>query len=475
MSGPWRVVYADVDHTILDSCLFDPAGSVRRARPDAFDRGLPGLLDALAPKFGAEGVVLLAPAAAARCGLSTRDHTADEELVRVECERAGWSCNKVSDWSTFYAEGRPKLHVANLAMVSRDPKEFPFWGESVLDTVATLRLWHDLTGSAYRLTPGASGLAILSTLDKARAARKNAKPPATLRAKAYADPDDGLEEPYWMWRGPKPEQLQPWAFGFDAIRSYIAAAMVTEVSPWPLKPTGRIPFDRRRAGWWLCELPAWNEPRVPDPAGYNLDERGQQRMVRPLTTPTVTLLEELTAEGVYGGVRILDSCTGPARDFPLRPWAERMRDAYQLIDPTSGKDRRPYPKVFDDADVDRVRAALKVCGHKTLGALASPDSWAYMPHAWYSVVATARANQWRRMWRAGKTENRWPLWIEVDLVVYGADEDDPMAAAPRAFRCRNNREHPEACSCGIDPTGVQLGCTKVKLRRRVKTRERTAA
>jgi len=454
-----RVIYVDDQVTVLDGCV-QTLDAVKPTPANAFAGGLAGLLDRIAPRFGGEGVVALGAGAVTALGLPARpiegprgrddhgvqlvdEHTAS--AVVAELARGGWSCNRVSDWSTVYGGGRPKLHVLNTRLV--DSATFPLWSTQPLDLVARLRLWHELTGYAWRLSPAASGLAVMTGLDRARVDRVVARQrPAsqedkarrrvetTWKAAGLDAPDGAYEDDfrrrYWA-RTPPAEELQPFAHCFDGIRAYMAAALLCEVSPWPLKHTGRIRFNRRLAGWWLVELAPWNDPRMPDPAGYVdlVDGSDRRRLVRWITTPTLILLEELTAEGVYGGVRIIDSYTGPARDYPLREYAQRMDDAYQFSVRVDGKRRAvDYPLVGAD-DVAAIESAVKMVGHKTYGALDSATNWAYRPHWWYSILALSRANLWRKLWAVGKNTGQWPLWVEVDAVWYGSTCEDPQEAA----------------------------------------------
>lgn len=480
-------VYVDVDVTVLDGIVHDVPRSLRSTPVDAFAAGLGGLLTRLAPRYGnrPEGVLLLGAAAAKMLDMPG-DPDGDRAAALIEeLARAGWSCTRVSDWTTVYGADRPKIHVANLGIITGQrymyggkSAEFPLYAADPMDLVARLKMWHELTGYAWRLTPAAAGLAVMSGLDKERVKRGtrggSRAVPTTWKPKEREPgpaEDDYDEHPYRResWSR-KPAASAGYVHAYDGIRAYMGAAMLTEVSPWALTHTGRQAFDKRRAGWWRVELAPWDVTEMPDPAGYVplTHKDDPKRYIRTITTPTLTLLEELAAEGVYGGARVLDSWTGPARDYPLRPYASRMSDAYHLVRDVNrtGTLRKIDWEMLNSTDVEAVRSAVKMVGHKTFGALDDLGSWAHRPHMWYSILATWRANLWRRCWKVGKRTGQWPLWIETDAVWYGSECDDPWETA---------RGLQFATPTGpwgflLDGDGLQLGRFQPKHSKRLKAR-----
>jgi len=222
--------------------------------------------------------------------------------------------------------------------------------------------------------------------------------------------------------------------------------MLTEVASEELTHTGKgTPWTPRTAGWWLVELSPWNEPRMPHPAGY-VDGPARQ-IVRPLTAPTMALLHQLTERGIYGGVRVLDSWTAPAKDGVLRPWATTMRDAYARA------------AAVDTPAGHMVTRAIKMAGRETLGLLNHETNWAYRPDWWFSVVAMSRANGWRSAYEIGETTDRWPLKFDTDMMYFDSDERDPAKAAPvwagAGGRIRGIQ---------LDPAGIRLGYYRAKKR-----------
>lgn len=435
------------------------------APDDWWAEGIGAFLTRVSTRFDGEGVVLLCHPGARLLGLPAEgtlpvggiDHPAVQDA-----QRAGWNVggNRISDWTTFYASGRPsiRLGLVNMMDLATDrqgrPHRSPLFGPKPEEMVRACALWQRLTGSAWVGTPGMAGMQVMSDLAPRRDAGGKAPTWKPTTTRGPVGPDGAFEDDYRVEQFRRPAAPYSYLHGYDANRMYIAAAMLLEACPWTLKHTGRTVWSPRLAGWWQVELSPWAEKRLPNPAGYAPDE--ERQMVRWVTGPTMHLLHDLTEEGVYGGVRILDSWTGPARKGALRPWAERMRDAYQLFD--QGTSRMVPLDNFSPEDVERVRFAIKCAGRETLGLLDRASNWAYRPDWWYAVVALARANLFRKMWKASQATTgmpaRWPCRIDVDNVYYPSDEPDATKAAPGAF--------------SIDDTGLVLGSFKAKNSLRVK-------
>jgi hypothetical protein len=67
------------------------------------------------------------------------------------------------------------------------------------------------------------------------------------------------------WRRDDPARFR---HGYDRRRSGLAAMGVVQVARYALRHTRKRTFDPKLAGWWLVEIPPWNIPWMPNPAGY---------------------------------------------------------------------------------------------------------------------------------------------------------------------------------------------------------------
>jgi hypothetical protein len=425
MTATYSAVQLSVDSLMTDHLRVYPVP------PGTLDAGVGVVLAKLGERFANEGVVLLDESAARAMRLPTTSadiEAADGEHPELrEARGAGWSVKKLGDWTTFRREGLmlrvgilPALKSKSFAL--QDPADD-------MSTLTSCALWQKVTGSAYHGNVGMAGTAILTRVTSV--GKKHLQP--TWKPKIELVP--GFEDDFQTDHFRAPASGMAFAHALDANRSYISSFANAVMAPWQLKQGGRT-FDKRKGGWWLCELSPWQDARMPDPAGY-----APTKGPRWITTPTVALLMELAEEGVYGGVTILDSRIGDGSEL-LRPFCHVLRDAYAAVD----------GQALDQSDADRVRTAIKNAGRQTLGLLASETNFIYRPDWWHAGIAMDRSNRWRKMWKTGKTQNRWPLWIDVDNVWYASDEEDPIKAAPEGWE--------------IDNTGMKLGHYKTKATRK---------
>jgi hypothetical protein len=431
---PARAILITPEYTVVD----DHPG--RTTPSDAFDAGLPALLARVAARFDREGVVLVDQAAAGLLGLPTvgplPEDGMDAHQAAADARAAGWEVERISDWSRFKRKGHASINLGIIPLIKR--AECPLLGESDWASVPAFTMWHQLTGRAWRGNGAMAGHAVL--MDRMRTSGK-AKITLKLKKPQEPDPQKAQETPYTpgQWAGERPKR---YALGFDLNRAYIGAANVVEVAPWPLKRTGKREFSPLDPGWWQVELQGtWNDPRMPDPAGYRRDNP----RVRWITTPRAALLAQLAEQGLHGGFLVLDSYTMRTDRFERRPqlrlfkpWAEVMGNTFaEAARLAAGDD-----VIAEDAAA--VLEAVKLVGHKTPGAWASPTNFIYRRDWWHSVIAMNGANLWRRMWKIGSTKKVWPWYVDTDCVWYGSDHDDHARFA-------------EEIGLPYDPTGIKLG------------------
>lgn len=287
-----------------------------------------------------------------------------------------------------------------------DPDRFPLSTLSDTALSAALARWERVMGTPWWGTPGTAGMnALEAGLKAVRTWRAEWKPVHPI--------DDGAEAAYrpaqWDRR---PDTKSPFLHGYDVTRMYSTAAGVTEVPPGALR-RGPAEFDKALSGWWLVDVAPWCWDELPDPAGY------ARRSHRPgtarwLTTPTVRLLADLHDQGAHGGFTVERSWVGKGRPI-FREWNQGL----ELLWREGGAE---------------MRTAAKAAGRETIGLLNSETHSTYRPDWHYAVIAQARANLWRKVWKIYGQDQRVPLTIDTDCVWYGSESPDPTVMPPSAFR-----------------------------------------
>lgn len=386
MSQTYRAVAMTRDEVVLDGERVYPFGAL-----GALDC-INGLLTRLAGGFPKEGGVLL---------------ISDDVMASLGLPGSGFR----EGWAKFRLPGQPVVNVGLADQLPRCPLVYP---KDPRRSTNSLAAWHLLTGHPWFGTPGLAASDVLEDNLKA------VKPKAAVRRLTKGGPGDSAHEAALSKIMPLPN---PGIYHhvYDCNRQYLAAVGAVEVCPWALRHTGDRDFDKRLAGWWLIEVPAWNMPMLPDPAGYEswpMPGRPPHSRQRWLTTPTVALLAELAEQGLSAGVEVLDSWTGTSRRL-FRPWAEKMEGAYQ--------------RAVNVGLADIATAIKQAAGREVMGLWNAESYHTYRPDWHYSVIAQARCNLWRKLHAVFNNTGRYPLGVETDAVVYGAMEADPIEACPAEF------------------------------------------
>lgn len=412
--------------TIIDDAWVYTDWEPPRMRPgDAMAAGLGALLRRVAARTGGrEGVVILDRLAALDVGIPAGGNWSEGIGVNVwaQLQAAGWKCGDLKPWTTLTADGLPTMHLGiapwfgdfPIGVPPSGPNGWEQVGEGRYDWRATadaLGLWSELTGSAYLWSPGVAALRVLQ--DMTRAGRL--KP--TWKTDNPIGP--GAAEERWSpWIGPAWSNTHTgpmgpdWSAGhagqvwvFDKRRAGLAAAASTEVCIGRLRHSGRSTFDRRLAGWWLIEVPAWNDPRLPHPCGPGVDP------IRWVTTPTLALLDDLAQAGRMGIARVVDSWTGPGRRL-FRYWAQRMEQAYQ------------FASVLESPIGEAVADAVKRgAAREAHGMMASGRGSVQRDDWHHAITATKRANIFRVIdAQLFNNADAVPLMVDDDAITY----DDPL-------------------------------------------------
>jgi hypothetical protein len=208
----------------------------------------------------------------------------------------------------------------------------------------------------------------------------------------------------------------------DASAMHVGAAQAVDLGIGPSRHIeGPTDFDPSAPGLWKVESLAWEEdPRLPNllsPGVQRTAAGGRGPATRWFTTPT---LKELANMGYE--IRPVEAHVWAERTRYLNPWANRIRDARARVLPAA---------LEGDPDATAVLDAIKATYTRTLGYHASEKAGRYYyPYWWLAVVATARANLFRKLKKVADTEGRFPLTIATDWVMYATDAAQPDPAVP---------------------------------------------
>jgi hypothetical protein len=392
-----RTVLITPEYTLLSG-----TPEPRRTPLDTYEAGPEALARRVAPLFGSgEGVVLV-----------------DREGAR--------RLNLADSWLTV--DGDPRVYLG-VVDEQDNPLVRDLWHQ---DTVQSFAMFHDLMGVAYHRSPGVAGLSLLQHLYP-----KGKTKPIVWQSDG---PADAYELQYYPedFRRADPAR---YVHGYDRRRSGLAAMGNLQVARYALRHTRKRTFDQRLAGWWRVEVPAWNDPTMPNPAGYCEHDAGGPNHVciRWLTTPTIVLLNELATQGVSEGVRFMHDSWVADQSRLFEQWANVIEHAHSQAEKAmSGRDSAGLP-LAHAMDAERVRDAVKAVYRETPGMFAAASSWVRRPDWFAAKVALERCNAWRAVWRSTRAALRpqYPCMVDGDKWWFPSDVEDGVAAAPAGISIGN--------------------------------------
>lgn len=357
-----------------------------------------------------EGVIILDAPVHERMGFPVKmpAKMTGLDVPIVAARTAGWGVGKApSPWMTFYAPGKPSVHIGLWGWLS--PTNHALWADEPAVMTYRMRRYHELTRAAFHGTPGLAGISAVRD-------RWRGKQPKWVADSTEIEPANQDTEARYLWKSPRPSDL-PYAHRYDANVQYLAAAGVTEVALDELRHTGKREFCGKSAGYWKITVPVWNEDRLPNPVN---GVPGQEKWV---TSPTMGLLAQLAEDGLTVMPDVLDSwtCDRTARVF--RPFQERMRDA--LADVAA----EPFA-----ADQDALTKALKLTYKEMIGLLYRPGGRIFRRDWNHAFQGMARSNQFRAIRKIALATGRYPDGIKLDAVTWGSDTADHEAASPVPLR-----------------------------------------
>lgn len=406
------------DAAVCDDVISPPPS----VRPD----GIGALLDVVSERLEPGGLLVLAGAWADYLEPTRGLLVPPDDTVTVTSGR--WSA-RVADpngdpWVRWTVDAGPQrgrsVWTADMDAMKPHGRSTPLIDDQPILTAMYLHRWQATTGTPWAGTPGMVGNSMFRD-----GWTRGAAPRWTLDRAAPVPWDEvmGGERAYspLQWHTDYSGTIR----GYDLNRAYFSALLNLEAAGDQLQYAGsELQFTPERGGVWRVDVEPWTDERLPDPAGYGevLDDG-----TRWLTTPTLALLQQLADDGAHMGFRVIESWTAPKRRL-CREWCAALR-----------------PLLDDDAGF--LTAAAKRVYQETWGMWARPSGRVYRPDWHLSVLSLARANLWRKMHRAGRDDDRWPVRIETDAVFYPAADDQTWEqAAPASFR--------------LDPEGRKLGAFK---------------
>ncbi|MFE2936802.1 toprim domain-containing protein [Streptomyces sp. NPDC059278] len=369
-----------------------------------------------------DGQVWIMPDVAARLGLPAEPPAEDSKTARehraLEAARtAGWQIKDLRAWMTARRTAGRYLRISVAGW--QDPFGCPLLDGEPGGAEVAFRIgeYAQSTGTLYHVSPQVTGVDLNETF------RRKINLPPTAPKPPRPSLVRTLEEAFTWGRVPTAEErAMPNVVAVDASAMHVGAAQAVDLGIGPSHHIeGPTDFDPSAPGLWKVESLTWEEdPRLPNllsPGVQRTAAGGRGPATRWFTTPT---LKELANMGYE--IRPVEAHVWTERTRYLNPWANRIRDARARVLPAA---------LEGDPDATAVMDAIKATYTRTLGYHASEKAGRYYyPYWWLAVVATARANFFRKVKKVADTEGRFPLTIATDWVMYATDATEPDSAVP---------------------------------------------
>lgn len=252
--------------------------------------------------------------------------------------------------------------------------------------------------------------------------------------------------PAWTWErdglGDIPDRVT-----LDANGAFLAPLSGTEFAHGALERTGEDPGDPFKPAPGYYRIPAyrWADPRIVSPLGLQPlppPKRPGQIPLVWVAAPTLKLLAELTEQGSWPGVEVVDSWTCPDR-VRFATWAAWVRD------------ERAAALLADDRErYDAVKLAYAQAIQMLLGTedASEAKSKVRRPDWYHTVRAQHSANQWRKAWAC----------TMAGVPVLAMGNVDELTFAASDFVHLLNLAAQEKPPIRIDQSGLKLGAFKIK-------------
>ena len=343
---------------------------------------------------------------------------AKQHKAVVELRDAGYNVGELRAWMSPYRTGGRTVRLVIVGWEDEStcelltPAEYPLDASTLAYRIG-MYAYH--TGMSYRLTPGVTGIDLAQTFPHPRAPRLVKDPEPCPPAKKRTTEDDYS----WMRAPSAAEAAMKYIHSYDARMMYLGAfgQVIVGTGEATHHPEG-CAFDKKIQGYWLIDPGQWEDVLLPNlfrPMSHRARVDGPQWYA----TPTLTVGEEMGY-----AINPIEAYVYNESTRFYEKWAKTLRDATMLLREREG-----------DPDAEAVRQALKATYRETGGMLTLKSSGKlYRPDHRHQVISLARANITRKMYKTAQAEERWPLAIHTDNVLYASNDPDPVTAAPEAFR-----------------------------------------
>jgi hypothetical protein len=427
------------------------AGGVAESHDVVF-ASLPDLLAAIVERMPAGGTIAMSAAAARTLGYpdapanvrpggrgKRTSKAGQDEPARavVEAGAAGWTASSagIGAWTAWHGPGRPSVVIVVPEWVDPKAMRVNSWtyirsDHDPLTAGYLLARYRELTGGAFTMTPGTSGVNLIKAAFGPAAPRgRRSGPPRRMLLKwdGEGTPATAVQERLIKWDRPldeitADERAMPYAVGLDKTMAYLSAMGAT-VLPWDALEHSGLPesgFDASIPGYWEVSGPWQPYPGAPDLTG-----RDGVPGPRTVSTATVRLCldagmpEEMITDAWLPGIRREHGKELPRGRRMLRGTAsspgiaDRLRDGLMSIDPGTS-----------DADEALVRDALKATYRETVGMLEHGTAFVKRSDWADQIIGMTRATIFRQVVTVGMNTGRWPVRILSDCVYYAAESTD---------------------------------------------------
>lgn len=315
-----------------------------------------------------------------------------------------------------------RAHAVDLVFAAYDDSPFAEIGRPDV-LLAALGSFKRATGVEFRRSTGKTGTALL------RAVHRGARSPALTSPAPLPPParESAIEVDVAHYRPLSDAERElsfVHAYDLNGMRLAACSSLACALGEPEHRKARSLDVDPSVPGYWLAsieaDLPAelFNPFNVGPAIGYRERRTQRHRWLRWYSSPTLALAHELGAE-----VLCVEAFTFAEHRRYLRPWYERLRDARSQLARSAN----------DPADAAALRA-VKLSTNRALGWLAGSFHDAsdelFRPPWYHAVIATARANLYRRLRKVLSASAQAPFAIATDCLFYASPERDPIAAAP---------------------------------------------